>query len=147
MATSVPRIEIWETCHVLIGYGSMKLSTHFTTSKLLKIIFVALLVIATHQSLVPRPASVFESWSDKHLHMIGWGVLSIALCVAFPKIASNKTPVLLLFGYATVIEIGQIFVPGRFCSWLDMIANGIGCGLVYLGVHLLDSMHGTKHTR
>ena len=43
------------------------------------------------------------------------------------------TPVLLAFGFglmiSTIVEVGQLFLPSRFSSLIDIVTNGMGAGL------------------
>ena len=94
-----------------------------------KFIFGILLAIVTHQSLVPQYVTALASLSDKLLHLTGWGILAIAMRLAFPQVKSMWMLFIVLFGYSIAIEIGQIFVPGRSLDGLDIVSNGVGCGI------------------
>lgn len=101
-------------------------------SRILQILFFALLVIATQQSLAPRPAGVFEPVWDKYLHLLCWSTLALTLYGAYRTSAFIRLKWLMLFWYSIAIEIGQTFVPGRMFSGEDILANGLGFTLAYI---------------
>ena len=94
--------------------------------------FVLLLTIASYLSLVPKPGAVFESSPDKFLHLLCWGVLVISLHLALERPRAAWKPAAGLFIYSILVEIGQIWVPNRFFSVADIVANGAGiaCGML-----------------
>lgn len=107
-------------------------------SKLWKCVFGLLLAVATHQTLTPKPADVFEAPSDKLLHVLCWAVLSAALYLAFRRAGRYGVGLMILFGYSVILEIFQFWVPGRSCSGEDMLANGFGCVLIYVLVKFVE---------
>jgi VanZ family protein len=82
---------------------------------------------------------------DKIVHFFIFGVLMILSSYGLTKVVDTKgnpaNPLLLtgLFsvGFGIVIEILQLFVPGRSFSAADMLANSIGVGLGFLIFMLL----------
>jgi VanZ family protein len=100
-------------------------------SWIFKVLFFALLMIATQQSLVPKSAGVFEPIWDKYLHLVCWGILALTLYSAYRVSGLMYLRWLGLFLYSIVIEFGQIFVPGRMFSGEDVLANGLGILLAY----------------
>lgn len=95
--------------------------------------------MATHQTLSPKPADVFESSPDKVLHFLCWAVLSTSLYLAFRDVGRRYEILLLgLFGYSVILEVGQHWVPGRFFSIDDMFANGAGCLFIYIVIKVLE---------
>ena len=98
--------------------------------------FVVLTTIATYLSLVPKPGAVFEASPDKFLHLLCWGVLLVSLWLACGVKGFRMWMVPALFGYSVLVEIGQIWVPNRYFSFADIIANGAGILLGTLAVWL-----------
>ncbi|MGB7413364.1 MAG: VanZ family protein [Thermosynechococcaceae cyanobacterium] len=96
-----------------------------------KFLFGLLLAIATHQSLIPKPAEVFQHSPDKFLHVLCWSVLSAALYLAFRYTGRYRTLLIGLFCYSIILEIAQWWVPGRYLDAGDAIANAAGCLLIY----------------
>ena len=73
-----------------------------------------------------------ESMWDKSNHFIAFLVLYILLSLAYEKLSIlNKSFWLLAF--AIQIEIVQYFIPGRYFSALDVVADSIG---ILLGIGL-----------
>ena len=78
------------------------------------------------------------------LHMIEYAILSILLFRAF--VNSNKTmlknkaiflAIFIATLYGITDEFHQFFVPGRICSHIDIIANGLGSIIVLVGNNFL----------
>ncbi|MGF1600400.1 MAG: VanZ family protein [Thermosynechococcaceae cyanobacterium] len=103
-----------------------------------KFLFGLLLAIATHQSLSPRPLEVFQHSPDKFLHVLCWGVLSAALYLAFRYTGRYRTLLICLFIYSVILEIAQLWVPGRFLDAGDVVSNAVGCLLIYGVTKLME---------
>ena len=78
--------------------------------------------------LAPLPAG-----SDKLLHGLAFALVSVLTFLAFGR----KKTVLIALGVVVVVgfvsEGGQMFVPGRYASILDLLADMIG---IVLGIPL-----------
>ena len=116
--------------------------------------FWLFLLIGSYLSLNPKPGVIFEQSPDKVLHIIGWASLTLSLQLAHFRrpIWSDVRAVKhlkFLFIYSLWIEIAQYFLPGRFFSLLDMLANGVGmlfsCGLIWLFFPLWKKLFVSKH--
>jgi len=99
------------------------------------------LIIFTLSSLPQEKVPAIEIWNfDKVLHLIEYTIYGIFLSLAFAsaeheKVARRAIPLSLLTGllFAITDELHQYFVPGRFCSIYDWLADAIGIGLgIYL---------------
>ena len=73
---------------------------------------------------------------DKLAHMISYGVLAIAIFLAWSEQQKNSTPqtVMLLtlafcFLYGISDEFHQSFIPGRTVSFYDLLADGTGAAM------------------
>jgi len=67
-------------------------------------------------------------------HLVAYGVLAIALLVAFEQTGTgSRQAALLAFGGAAVYgltdELHQYFVPGRHADLVDLITNAIGAAV------------------
>ena len=91
----------------------------------------AWLLLTPGRGLPPVPA-----WTDKAAHfvlflvqgwLLFWGLRSAGR--SRPAVAAAATAVL----YASVLEVGQLWVPGRSWEWADLLAGAAG-GLVVVVV-------------
>jgi VanZ family protein len=103
-------------------------------------LLVFLLVVVTYLALTPKPLQGFESGLDKVAHLLAFTALAFSGYLGFP--ASRGTRTALPFGllaYGGLIEVLQLFVPGRTSEWGDLLADGIGIvfgiGLAALMLH------------
>ncbi|MBT1702225.1 VanZ family protein [Chryseosolibacter indicus] len=88
--------------------------------------------------------------ADKYVHFFIFGLLVILSAHGLTKsnLIKNKIPKPLLvavvysFVLGILIEVLQLFVPGRNFSFLDVVANSIGVALGYLiFVRFKNSIH------
>ena len=85
-----------------------------------------LLVVVTYLALTPKPLVGLESGLDKVGHLLAFTAL------AFTGYLGVPTRTALPFGllaYGGLIELLQLFVPGRSAEWGDLLADGIGIGV------------------
>ena len=73
------------------------------------------------------PRFVLLSW-DKLIHIIEYSFLGFLSVISIDNKSKNKIIIACLFClfFAILDEIWQSFIPGRFSSVLDVIADGIG---------------------
>lgn len=69
--------------------------------------------------------------SDLLNHAVAFAVLFILLKMAYPKLLLNYALGFLLT-YALWIEAVQYFLPTRFASWSDVLADSVGMTIGYL---------------
>ena len=101
--------------------------------------FAVGLVIAAVLSLIPGAAPVHGH--DKAAHLAAYGLLAIAGSIGFPGIATRWTLFFGLSVYGGLLEIGQMFVPNRFSSGLDAVANTAGA-LIGISLVALSARFG-----
>lgn len=79
---------------------------------------------------------VVESMWDKSNHFMAFFVLYVLLSLAYKEL-SIKMKIAFLLAYAFLIEIVQYFIPGRYFSLLDVVADSIGIaiGIVLYGFY------------
>lgn len=78
------------------------------------------------------PTDTITVGNDKISHFIAYSVLSLHVgLLTFEVKKQFVVGMLLCLVYGALIEVIQHFVPGRFMSGYDMIANAIG---VFLGL-------------
>jgi VanZ family protein len=88
---------------------------------------VLLVVVVSYLALTPTPLEGSESTLDKVGHLMAFTALAFAGYLGFPTSQGTRTA--LLFGllvYGGLIEVLQLFVPGRSAELGDLLADGIG---------------------
>jgi len=82
---------------------------------------------------------VVESVWDKANHFIAFFTLYILLTLAYKKLSLKvKVGLLILFGIQ--IEFVQSFIPGRYFSLLDVVADSIGILIGIVGYKLYKKL-------
>ncbi len=93
--------------------------------------FMVLVFFLSSQSSVP---GIERLW-DKFLHTAAYGVFGVACLRAchggFRPLRPRLTvlAVLITVGYGAIDEVHQAYVPGRFSSVLDWVADAVGAAL------------------
>lgn len=87
--------------------------------------FLVVLAIVLYSGLRPEPVPQVFDQQDKLHHMLGFAALMFTMRLAFPQWHLARTIVLSLAA-ATLIELGQEFLPNRQASLGDMVANTLG---------------------
>ena len=82
------------------------------------------------------PSFVFKEVSDKVLHAVEYGILSLLCYRAFrraagPTVARQAVVLAIVTAsvYGVTDEVHQAFVPLRESSWLDWLADTIGAAI------------------
>ena len=95
------------------------------------VLWASLLLVA-YLSLMPYDGHLLDDQRDKLAHLIVYAALTVLAYLAYQRVAMLWLVAALLV-YSVGLEVGQYFVPGRFLSWADVVANtlglllGIGC--------------------
>jgi glycopeptide antibiotics resistance protein len=98
-------------------------------SRTLFILFVIWMVFVTIGSLLPSTS--FPSWvdlggnKDKIAHFVMYFVTSLLFYLTFRNRFRTTDIYAVLFAssYGAILEVAQLFVPGRSCSFKDLVAN------------------------
>ena len=90
-----------------------------------------LIVAVSCLALSPKPPPSVDFGWDKLNHMLAFAALAFSAHLSCP--VSQVTRLLLhgaLLAYGGLIEVLQLFVPGRSAAWGDLLADSIGiaCG-------------------
>ena len=97
---------------------------------------LALLVI-TSMALTPSPGAVQEAVNDKLGHLMAFTLLALLVHASWPERDFDWRLGLPLLGYGLAIELIQHFIPNRFFSLLDLLADAGGILLYLLALTLL----------
>ena len=98
--------------------------------------FVSLIAIGV-VSLLPREVLPETGISDKLGHFAAYGALALLAWLAYAEETIRRRIMIALVLYGAVLEGLQSFIPGRFFSIGDMIANGGGVALVYAALMVI----------
>jgi VanZ family protein len=83
--------------------------------------------------------------TDTARHILAFG--AIGLCAALMPTARSRVMALgVVLGFAAIVEIIQIPVPGRTASWGDLFASSVGAfggfGLGAAAINLAETLRG-----
>lgn len=93
-----------------------------------KIVLLITFFVIEYLALTPQPIEVLDGLWDKQNHFAAFFVLYILLSFSYQNFSSfSKIGLLLFVGFQ--IEATQYFIPGRFFSVLDIVADGIGIAM------------------
>ena len=84
------------------------------------------LLIITYMALTPMPALIQETVNDKLGHALAFLFLAALAHAGWPEQGFGWRHGLWLMAYGIGLECAQYFVPGRFFSVADMLADAIG---------------------
>jgi VanZ family protein len=104
-------------------------------------VFAMYALLVAFASLSPGTGVSIESW-DKLAHFLSYGLFAI---LGFGLAGSRRGYFFLCLGivaFSGLMEVGQSFVPGRFMSAYDMLANVVG---VLLGATLITNLPGLRN--
>ena len=91
-----------------------------------KWLFYGTLVAITFLAFLPSQVPEVVTHADKLNHFIAFLVLAWLFDQAHPQTPSIVVKIFLLFCYGLIIEVVQGFIPFRFLSGLDVLANSAG---------------------
>ena len=112
------------------------------------VLYMALIFYSSSQPDMPLPPGL----TDKPTHSLGYMVLGIlfvrALAGGLPARITLSTAVFavaLTTAYGATDEIHQMFVPGRFADWNDLLADAFGGALGALACWLWGILFRSRH--
>jgi VanZ family protein len=96
-----------------------------------KVLLAVLIVLVSWLALTPRPPPEIDFGWDKLNHILAFTALGFSACLGCTgerRACLRWAAALLAFG--GLIEILQLFVPGRSSEWGDLLGDalGIACG-------------------
>ena len=111
------------------------------------LLYMALIFVVSSLKQPPLPMPKFEWLTiDKLYHFIEYAILGILLAWAFVKAKPSVVPSKLIWLIAAVLSIlygasdewHQTFVPGRYATFADWIADVLGSIAGVLAVYLYE---------
>ncbi|MCE2573787.1 VanZ family protein [Motilimonas eburnea] len=92
-----------------------------------KVTFSLLIIVISYLAFAPAPVQIQINHFDKVNHLAAFASLALVGRFAFTLAPWQLT--LWLLGYGALIEGIQAFIPNRFASGFDLLADLIGIGL------------------
>lgn len=100
---------------------------------ILRVSLIAILIGIAYLSLTPTETITIGN--DKISHFIAYGVLMLNIgLITYPHTKKFRNGIAMASLYGVFMEIGQHYVPGRFMSVYDVVANLLG---VFIGAGLI----------
>ena len=96
-----------------------------------RLLLALALMVVTWLMLSPAAGQGGIPINDKVAHALVFGLLALLTHASWPERDFDWRLGLPLLTYGLAIEVIQYFVPGRFFSLLDLLADGVGI-LLYL---------------
>lgn len=93
-------------------------------------VFYITFVVITLLALLPQDQAVLTTGWDKTNHLLAFFVLALLIDRSYPHLSLWRIKLPLLLVYGLWIELLQWFIPGRFFSGFDVLADGLGL-LIY----------------
>ena len=106
-------------------------------SKIPAAFFFIFLIAIEYLALTPAQIKLIENSWDKANHFIAFAALYVTLHFGFSRL-NLGAKVAILLAYGIQIEIAQSFVPNRYFSLLDVVADGIGIVFGILLIRILE---------
>ncbi len=106
-------------------------------SKISAAFFFIFLIAIEYLALAPAQIKLIENSWDKANHFIAFAALYVTLHFGFYRL-NLGAKVAILLAYGIQIEIMQSFVPNRYFSMLDIVADGIGIVFGILLARILE---------
>ena len=90
------------------------------------------ILLVSYYSLTPRLEFPVDFWNaDKVYHLLAYGWLAILPIFGYSTKKRAMIASISMIFLGIGLEIGQIYVPGRTFSFLDILANSLG---VFIGM-------------
>lgn len=118
---------------------------------ILRVTLFIILVAIAYLSLTPKETITIGN--DKISHFIAYSVLMINIgLIVHGSTKGMIIGVCLALAYGALMEVGQHFVPGRYMSILDILANSLGVLLgvlitITLGKYILEFLQFARLIR
>lgn len=100
------------------------------STRVWRVVLVVLVVVVSVLAVMPVPPKELSTGWDKLNHSAAFAALTFVARLAFP--AGRRaawTAALAMFAYGGLIEIVQLFVPGRESEWADLLGDTLGIAI------------------
>ncbi|MEX1000328.1 MAG: VanZ family protein [Thermodesulfobacteriota bacterium] len=106
---------------------------------MIQLIFAGYILLVIFLSLIPTAAIGAGMHSDKLAHFLAYGGMGF---LAYISVQSRHKKVYLfifIISLGVVLELFQLYIPGRSASFFDIVANTLGATMGYLVVWIVIS--------
>ncbi len=105
--------------------------------------FCAYAVFVAFVSLLPGGSASLEGW-DKLFHFLTYGVFALLGYSIVTSSMAYLIVCLAIVAFSALVEVGQAFVPGRFMSGYDILANIAGVAVAAFILRFLTSLRSGR---
>ena len=99
----------------------------FASARTWRAVLLVLVVVVGYLALTPTPPRDVTLGWDKLNHGAAFAALALSGCLGFRATRTAMLRVTLaLIAYGGLIEVVQLFVPGRSSEWGDLLADVVG---------------------
>lgn len=117
-----------------IFIGMIKIKTmRYQHRNLFRLLLVVSLITITFLATTGQAIPILDSVWDKAKHFVAFLVLAGLSDFSFPERRFDFFNLLLLVAYGLLIEVIQWYLPYRYFSLLDLVADALG-GFCYLSM-------------
>ncbi len=99
---------------------------------------------ATYMALTPLNHPAVPRANDKIMHLLAFGYLTGAFAVAYTYWTTWQRTAGIMLAYGMLIEVVQVFIPNRYCSGLDIVADSTGIALALAGLYVMKKVAGSR---
>ncbi len=98
----------------------------------------------TYMAFTPLSHPAVPQTNDKLMHLLAFGYLTGAFDVVYARWTTWQRTGGLLLAYGVLIEGVQAFIPNRYSSWLDIVADSTGIALALAGLYVVKQVTGGR---
>ena len=102
-----------------------------------RLVLVLALMMVTSMALTPTPGELQQSINDKLGHALTFMLLAFLAHASWPGLRFGWRQLSALLGYGVALEIAQYYIPSRYFSVLDMLADLAGIALYIMLIPLV----------
>ncbi len=109
-----------------------------------RLLLGAALIVISYLAITPLTYPVVGEFNDKFNHLAAFYALALLADFSFPQRPFSAAKIVPLMGYGALIEIVQHFLPFRYLSLFDLMADAAGLGAYLLSLPLVRQLPGLK---
>ena len=99
---------------------------------MLQLIFIAYVLLVIILSLIPTAALGEGLHVDKIAHIIAYGIMGFLAYLSVSSVRKRFYFFFIVISLGVLLELFQLYIPGRSASFFDILANTLGAALGYL---------------